>query len=107
MKKFKVNGNEYEARPFDFNLVCDLENMGVSVADMGRKHFATTRAYFALCAGMSNTQAGKEMELHVISGGNFEDINNALNEEMDKSDFFLAISKKQEKKTGGDQEEEK
>ena len=31
MKRFKINGKEYVAKSFDFNLICDLEDMGVSI----------------------------------------------------------------------------
>ena len=26
MKTFEINGKEYSGKPFDFNLVCDLED---------------------------------------------------------------------------------
>ena len=104
---FKVNKKEYKTVPFDFNLVCEMEDMGVSVNEMGKKRFSVVRAYFALCAGISNVEAGKELEAHAIAGGNFEEIYKALNEEMDKSDFFHAISKKAETETAANQEEEK
>lgn len=107
MKTFTVNNKEYKAKAFDFNLVCDLEDMGVSMREMNKKQMATTRAYFALCAGMSNEQAGKEMEVHVIAGGNFEEISTALNEEMDKSDFFRALIKTEEEEITANQKEEK
>ena len=93
MRTFTVNEKEYKARPFDFNLVCDLEDMGISVYTMGRKQFSTTRAYFALCAGISVKAAGKELEAHAIAGGNFAEINIALSDEMEKSDFFQTLLK--------------
>ena len=37
MKTFEINGKEYSGKPFDFNLVCDLEDMGVSVESMEEK----------------------------------------------------------------------
>lgn len=106
MKIFVINGKEYKAKPFDFNLVCDLEDMGVPIHEMGRKRMSVTRAYFALCAGMSNEAAGKELEAHAIAGGTFEDINIALNDEMDKSDFFRTITKTEKEEVGTNQSEE-
>lgn len=105
MKKFKVNGKEYKARPFDFNLVCEMEDMGVALAEMGRKQFATTRAYFALCAGMNVVQAGKEMEAHAIAGGTFTAITDALSEEMEKSDFFRTLTKAAEEEVAENPDE--
>lgn len=107
VKTFSVNNKEYRAKAFDFNLVCDLEDMGISMNEMNKKQMSTVRAYFSLCAGMSNVQAGKEMEAHVIAGGNFEEITTALNEEMNKSDFFRALNKTAEEKIAQNQTEEK
>ena len=107
VKTFTVNNKEYKAKPFDFNLVCDLEDMGISMREINKKQMATMRAYFALCAGIRNEQAGKEMEAHVIAGGNFEEISAALNEEMDKSDFFRALFKTAEEESTENQKEEK
>lgn len=92
-KKFKINEKEYNAKTFDFNLVCDFEDMGVSMQEIGKKRMSVTRAYLALCGGMSNEEAGKEIEQHIIAGGNLENISQALSEEMEKSDFFRSLSK--------------
>ena len=46
MKTFKVNEKEYVAKPFDFNLICDLEDMGISLQDAGRKPMGMIRASF-------------------------------------------------------------
>ena len=107
MKTFKVNGKEYKSKPFDFNLVCDLEDMGITMAEMGRKRFSVTRAYFALCAGLSNEAAGKELEAHAIAGGTFEEINIALNDEMEKSDLFRTLIQTAEEEVAAVQSEEK
>lgn len=106
MNKFTVNEKEYMAKPFDFNLVCDLEDMGVTMSEMGRKRFSVTRAYFAICAGLSNEAAGKELEAHAIAGGTFEAINIALNAEMEKSDFFHTLIQTTEEEVGQNPGEE-
>lgn len=107
MKIFVINGKEYKAKPFDFNLVCDLEDMGVPMHEMGRKRMSVTRAYFALCAGISNEAAGKEIEQHIIAGGTLEDLNIALNNEMEKSDFFRTLTQTTEEEVATDQSEKK
>lgn len=48
MNTFTVNGTEYKAKPFDFNLVCDLEDMGISLEEAGRKPMSMVRAYFGM-----------------------------------------------------------
>lgn len=93
MNTFTVNGKEYKAKPFDFNLVCDLEDMGISLEQAGNKPISMVRAYFGLCAGKGKGYAGKELEAHIISGGKFDDIMTAMSDEMEKSDFFQSLTK--------------
>lgn len=96
MRTFTVNGKEYKAKAFDFNLVCDLEDMGISLQEAGNKPMSMVRAYFGLCTGRGKEYAGKEMESHIIGGGSFYDVINAMNEEMEKSDFFHNLNQKSE-----------
>ena len=93
MKTFKVNGKTYSAKPFDFNLICDLEDMGISLEQAVNKPMSMVRAYFGLCADADKEQAGKEMEAHIIGGGNFDGIMKAMSGEMEKSDFFRSLKK--------------
>lgn len=106
-KTFKINGKDYEAKAFDFNLVCDLEDMGVSIQEMNKKPMATARAYFALCNGMGKEIAGKELESHLISGGNFDEIIKVMLEEMEKSDFFRSLTKNEKAEDTEKQSKEK
>lgn len=96
MNTFTVNGKEYKAKAFDFNLACDLEDMGVSLQEASGKPMSLVRAYFGLCAGRGKEYAGKELEAHIIGGGTFEDIMNAMSDEMEKSDFFRNLNQKTE-----------
>lgn len=93
MNTFTVNGTEYKAKPFDFNLICDLEDMGISLEEAGRKPMSMVRAYFGLCVGKGKEYAGKELEAHIIGGGKFDDIMTAMSDEMEKSDFFRNLNK--------------
>jgi hypothetical protein len=90
---FTVNNKEYEAKPFDFNLVCDLEDMGVPMQDLGNKQTKAIRSYFAICANITAEQAGKEINEHIVGGGDMGSIANALGKEIDKSDFFRTLTK--------------
>lgn len=107
MKTFTVNGKEYRAKEFDFNLMCDLEDMGMPVAEMSKKPSAAVRAYFALCAGKGKEFAGKEIEAHIIGGGSLEDVVIAMDEEMEKSDFFQALLQTAEAENGKSQRKKK
>lgn len=98
MKTFTVNGKEYKAKEFDFNLVCDLEDMGISLEEAEKKPMSMVRAYFALCTGKGKEYAGKEMGAHIINGGAFEDVVKAMSDEMEKSDFFRNLNKDEEQK---------
>lgn len=106
MNTFTVNGTEYKAKPFDFNLVCDLEDMGVSLDEAGRKPMSMVRAYFGLCVGKGKEYAGKELEAHIIGGGKFDDIMVAMSDEMEKSDFFRNLSKTAETEDLANESEE-
>lgn len=93
MNTFKINNKEYKAKAFDFNLVCDLEDMGISLSEAGNKPFAVVRAYFAICTGKGKEYAGSELEQHIVNGGSLDDVMNAMNIEMEKSDFFRNLNK--------------
>lgn len=95
MRKFTINGKRYDAKPFDFNTVCDLEDNGVSLTQMKEKPMSMVRAYFALCYGGSREEAGKEIQAHVLAGGNFNDLYKVMGDEMNESDFFQALNKKE------------
>lgn len=102
MKTFKINGKEYKAKEFDFNLICDLEDMGISLEQAGNKPMSMVRAYFGLCSGKGKEFAGKEMDEHIVNGGNLNDIMNAMSDEMEKSDFFRNLKKTAEQETTED-----
>ena len=93
MNKFTINGVTYKAPPFDFNLVCDLEEAGVSLAEAQDKPQAVIRAYFAVLIDGDKKTAGRELSQHMINGGTFDELTDAMLKEMDESDFFRAITK--------------
>ena len=103
---FTVNGKTYKAKPFDFNMICDLEGMGISLQDASNKPMSMVRAYFGMCMGRDNATAGREMEQHIIGGGTFDDIMSAMSDEMEKSDFFRALGKTAAAENGADEETE-
>lgn len=97
MKTFVINEREYVAKPFDFNTICDLEDMGVSLEEAQTKPMSMVRAYFAICTGRGKDYAGKELEAHIINGGAFEDVILAMSHEMENSDFFRNLNNGQSK----------
>lgn len=92
---FTVNGKRYQAKPFDFNTICNLEDNGVPLQKMQEKPMSMARAYFAECYNGDKEKAGEELQAHVISGGTFDEIYKVMGEEMNESDFFRALNQKQ------------
>ena len=107
MRTFTINGKRYNAKPFDFNTVCDLEDNGVALTEMQKKPMSMARAYFALCFNGSKEDAGKEIEAHVRSGGNFNDLYEVMGEEMNESGFFQALKKDETAETPETSKKEK
>ena len=46
-KKFTVNGKDYKFRPIDFNGMCELEDLGLSMAGLDKNRMSAIRALFA------------------------------------------------------------
>lgn len=96
MNTFTLNGNTIVAKEFNFNTVCELDNYGVSMQDIGSKPMAFVRAYLAYCMNDSLEMAGQAINDHVVSGGNLDDIFSVINKEMESSGFFRAMDRGQE-----------
>ena len=94
VNRFTVNNVTYTAKPFDFGMICDLESVGVSIAEADKKGMSLIRGYFAICADLDKDDAAKEIQDHMIKGGTLDDITNAMTKEMNDSDFFRAMAKK-------------
>lgn len=99
MKTFVINGKTYAAREFDFGLICDLEDLGISMEDIETKPMSFVRAYFMFCSGLNKSAAAKEIQEHMISGGDFEDITGMIADGLENSGFFRTLNKETEKKT--------
>lgn len=96
IKTFEVNKKIYEAKDFNFNLLCDLEEQGLSLDEIERKPMSLVRIYFMFCARLSKEDAGKEIEAHIEQGGEFNDIVSIISEKMQESGFFRSLNKKTE-----------
>lgn len=103
---FVINGKTYNAKPIDFNTMCDFEDLGLPLEDMARKNMSTIRTYFALCSNLQLSEAGKEIEQHIIAGGDISSIAEAMNEEMQASDFFRSLKETAESKNPANQSKE-
>jgi len=99
-KMFAVNGKSYKAKEFDFNLLCDLEEQGLSLDDIDKKPMSLVRTYLSFCAEITKEMAGKEIEAHLENGGSFNDVVEAMSAMMKESGFFRSISKNKEEDAG-------
>ena len=99
VNKFTVNKVTYIAKPFDFDMICELEDMGVTFERIDKMPMSLIRAYFAICAEVSKEQAALLIQNHMMQGGKLEDITEPMAKEMNDSDFFRALSEKQEQET--------
>jgi hypothetical protein len=93
---FVVNKVSYVAKPFDFDMICELEDMGVTFERIDKMPMSLIRAYFAVCAGVPKEQAALLIQNHLINGGKLEDLTEPMAKEMNDSDFFRALSEKEE-----------
>lgn len=90
--QFTINKKQYNSIPFDFETMCQLEERGIEIEDIGtRKTLSTIRAYFSMCSGFPNVLASKEINQHIVSGGNLTELMEVIDKEMEKSDFVNAV----------------
>lgn len=97
--RFTVNGVTYTAKPFDFDLICDLEDMGIVIEKIQKMPMSLIRGYFALCADTEPKIASSWIQEHLKKGGNLDDISEAMAKEMDESDFFRSLNEGTETET--------
>lgn len=89
-----INGKIYKMPELSFNAVCQLEDMGISLADFDKKPMAAIRGFLALAIGDTET-AGRELEAHIVNGGDFTEIIGEISKAVQESGFFQALSTKQ------------
>lgn len=93
----KINGKSYKMPELSFNAMCRLEDMGISLADFEKKPMAAIRGFLALAIGDTET-AGRELEAHIVGGGDFTEIVEEITKAVQDSGFFQALSTKQAQK---------
>lgn len=98
MKTFTLNSKLHPVKEIDFNFICDLEEEGLSLEQISEKPMSMIRHYIAYCLGSSKEVAGKEIESHLINGGDLSDIADVMNGAMEDSGFFQALNKGTQKK---------
>lgn len=101
MRTFTVNGIIYKAKEPDFNFMADY-------AGSLSNTMKAVRAYLAFCSGMTEEQAGIELNKFIISGGKLDDIMSCLDDGMENSGFFRKVKENAEQSnTESNEQEEK
>lgn len=98
MKMFNLNGKSYPAREIDFNMICDLEENGLSLEQIEEKPMSMIRYYIAFCMKASKEIAGREIEGHLVNGGDLSDIAEVMNGAMEDSGFFRLSTRERRRK---------
>lgn len=96
---FEVNKKRYDIPELDFNAICDLESMGVSLGQIKKTPTEGIRAFFALCFNGDKEIAGTEIQSHIENGGEMDVIAEALGKAVKESGFFRAIKANKDAKT--------
>lgn len=104
-KTFTINGKKVVAKDFDFNMVADIEEMGMDMEKVFKSPTSSCRAYLALCLGITKEEAGMEIQEHLKNGGDLQELIVAFADKLNNSDFFqqtvameVATTKKTSKK---------
>jgi len=92
-----INNKNYTIPELNFNTICSLEEMGISLTDMDKKILSTVRGFLALAMGGDYVSAGKEMEAHLAKGGSLDEMMEEINKAVENSGFFQALNKSKEK----------
>lgn len=98
-QSIEINKKIYTPAKMTFNNVCAMEEMGAPIDSVDNHSMSTIRAYVGLCIGCDADTAGKEIEAHIIGGGNAGELFDCFREAVEESDFFQALNKTKDKET--------
>ena len=99
IKAIEINGKTLKPAELDFNAICDMEDLGVSIFDADNKGLSSLRAYLAITMHCGITEAGNELTEHLAKGGSLDGLAEAFAEAVKDSTFFRNAAKTTEKKT--------
>lgn len=91
-KSIIINSKEYEVPSFDFDAMCELEELGLDF-NSTKQSFSFIRALVAYTMKCDLEIASKEITEH-IKTGSIADFN-VLSKALTESDFFQNLTKKQ------------
>jgi len=89
-----INEREYDVPELDFNAVCDLADRGIDILNtntMQKNALGIARGFTAWVMGVDNATAGREIQKHMLAGGDISVIIDAFTQAVEESGFFNAI----------------
>ena len=92
-KTITINSKEYKIPEFNFETICELEDLGINFQDISEKSFSFIRGLVAYTTKKTLKNASQEIENHIENGGKLEDFV-PLYEAVTNSSFFQNIAKK-------------
>lgn len=90
---FKVNGKEIIGAEITFGTVRKMTKLGVDFNNITADLPGLVSAYVTVSTHASQDTVDRELQAHIVNGGNFDEILDAFQNEMDESDFFQALAK--------------
>lgn len=97
----KLCGKEFKIPEINFEIICLLEELGISFNDILRpkkKMMSIIRAFVSISTGLDSESASTMIEEHLANDGNFDGIYEEINKAMEDSRFFQIMAKRAEKK---------
>lgn len=91
MSYITINDKEYKIPEVNFDAICELEENGIQLVGMDRKNvkmLTMIRGIAAWIMGVDIHTASRELEAHILNGGDATEIMTAFMTEADKSGFF-------------------
>lgn len=92
--KYKINGQEYDSKRFDFEALLKFEECGLGFKDLKKvkKPMALIVGLVAWIADLDKDDAIQEVNEHIENGGKLQDILKIM-ESIKESDFFQKAMK--------------
>lgn len=97
MKKYmKIGEEKIEAKDFEYDLILDLEDAGITIAEMMKKPMKLLRAYISVCSGKSLNETSELIKNNpkcIVAAIE------TMNAKMDEATFFREMFEGEEEET--------
>ena len=90
MSEITINGRNYAVPEMNFDAVCELEEKGINILNMGENMKIATmvRGLVAWIMKTDLKTASNEIQKHIQNGGNIMDIMDSFSAAVEDSGFF-------------------